>query len=192
METALDFSALYTRLRDPDLVHLARYCETLRRGHDLPRWHDFRPGDVSYMLGRLFVVDVLDGGADYFFRLCGVYLSEIYGVDIAAHRVSELPPGAFSDTVRRNYDQVVSSQRPLCERGEFRWSAEQRIGVERLLIPFADDQGRLHTILGGVQCDVPLDILVLFRGKGEGLFLPHVEPLPGNATGIKSPVDVAG
>lgn len=188
METALDFAALYTRLRDPDLVRLARYCETLGRGVPLPRWRDFRPGDVSFLLGRLFVVDVLNDGADYFFRLCGGYLAEIYGVDVAAHRVGDLPPGPLTDTIRRNYDQVVATQRPLCEHGAFHWPMDHRIGVERLLIPFADDLGRLHTILGGVQCDVPLDVLVLYRGKGAGEYVP--EPSP--SSGTKVPFFVAG
>lgn len=170
----MDFSALYRSLQDPDLIRLARYCEELSAGHPFPHWHDFRPSHAGYLLGRLYVIEVLDNGADYFFKLSGIYMKEIYGVEIVDRPLSSLPAGPLKDTMRRNYTAVVASGNPVCEMGELVWPDERRIGVERMLIPFANEAGSLHTILGAVQCDVPLEILQLFRGNGPGRFVPHI------------------
>ncbi|MGB8601266.1 MAG: PAS domain-containing protein [Rhizomicrobium sp.] len=170
----MDFSALYRSLQDPDLIRLARYCEELTAAKPLPCWHDFRPSHATYLLGQLYVIELIDGGADYFFKLSGSYMKEIYGIEIVDRPLSSLPDGALKDTMRRNYAAVVASGNPVCGAGELVWPDERRIGVERMLIPFADEQGSLHTILGAVQCDVPLEILQLFRGNGPGRFIPHI------------------
>lgn len=191
----MDFSALYRRLQDPDLVRLARYCEELTAAKPLPYWHDFRPGHATYLLGQLYVIELVGDGTDYFFKLSGSYMKEIYGVEIVGLTLSHLPDGALKDTMRRNYNAVVASGNPLCESGELVWPDERRIGVERMLIPFANEQGSLHTILGAVQCDVPLEILQLFRGNGPGRFIPHIEggrsTTPASAAPCSGDVPVA-
>lgn len=168
----MECSVLYDTLKFPELVQLAQYCEALSNGLRLPRWSDFRPSQITYLLGRLYVVEVLSGGADYFFRLSGVYMKEIYGSDLAHCTLSSLPDTPLKVALRRNYDEVVASGQPVCAAGTLVWQEGSRIEIERLLVPFAGENGQLHIILGAVQCDAPLEMIQLYRGNGPGLFVP--------------------
>jgi hypothetical protein len=160
------------------LIRLAKHWETLAGGREMPHWREFRPGDVSWLLGRLYLVDVIDGGADYRIRLSGTLLKEIYGEDREGQRFDLLPDGALTRTLRENFAQVVLTRRPLYETGRLSWPDGSCIGIERLLLPFSGEGDRLCTILGAVQCDVPLDSLVLYRGVGPADYTPLHAPEP--------------
>jgi hypothetical protein len=175
MEWSMDFAEVYRNATNPDLIRLAQYCETLAGPNAMPRRHDFRPQDVSWILGFLYVVEVIDGGADYRFRLGGVWLKEVYGAELECLRVSEFKEGDFKKTLRANYDAVIQSRKPIYARGLLLWSGGHSIKVERLMVPFVDDDGLPRMILGAVMSDVPPELLGLYRGKGLADFIP--EPL---------------
>jgi hypothetical protein len=148
-----------------DLRRLARTCEALAGGRKMARWREFRPVQVRWMIGRLFVIEVLDGGVDYFFRLGGTVLDEIYGTDLNQKRLSEAENGPLRAALRTGYDTVVASGEPLFGRAVLHWQKGQDIHIQRLLIPFAGDEERVQMILGGVYSDVPAEMLVLYRDK---------------------------
>lgn len=174
----MDFALLYRHSTNRDLTRLAQHCEALAGEGEMPRWHDFRPNDVSWMLGRIYLVDVIDGGADYAFRLSGMLMKEIYGVDLYGRRLSELEDDGFKRALRGNYDTVIATRKPLYRRCLLRWPQNREINVERLLIPFCDDEGTPAIILGAVHCDAPLEIVALYRGSGpvELVQVPLAEP----------------
>jgi hypothetical protein len=181
MERPMDFAGIVDRKSvNNGLVRLARHCEQLASGREMPHWRDFRPNAVSWMIRRLYLAEVIDGGADYFFKLNGSLMKEIYGTEIENQRLSALPDCGLKRTLRANYDTVVASHKPLYQRGELRWSEGQRIHVERLLVPFCDERDAPVMLLGAVACDAPLEIIALYRGSGAAEFvpLPLEEPAP--------------
>lgn len=170
----MDFSAFYAQGASDDLVRFAKYCETLAEGANLPRRSRFRPRDVAFLLGRIYLVDVIDGGSDFFVRLSGLYMKELYGDDFEGRHLSDLPDTSLTQTLRQNYTAILATRAPLYRQGILRWP-HYRIHVERLLVPFADDEGALSTIVGAVAADVPLESLALYRGNGPAIY-ETVEP----------------
>lgn len=168
----MDFASVYGRLVDPDLIDLAHYCETLAGGQDLAPWKSFRPEAVPAMMGRLYVAEVVDGGADYFIRLSGMLMREIYGSDLEGLKVSVIADAGLRRILKKNFDAIVECREPLLCHGRLCWPDGHCIAVNRLLIPFAGPDGQLRIILGAIHCDAPLDLLVLFRGKGPAVFTP--------------------
>lgn len=162
----MNFSVLDERCAHPDLKELGAYCERIADGRPLPRREDFRLADVRWMAGRLYMVDVLEGGADYFFRLFGVFWQEILGVDLTGQRLSGLEVFGFLSSVRPDYDKVVASRQPLFHPGQLVWPNRRTIHYERLLIPLSRGDGQVSLILGAAQCDMDLNDLSLFRGTG--------------------------
>lgn len=146
-----------------DLVRLARHCAELAGDKALADWHQFHPKNVPWMLGRLYVIEVLDGGADFFFRLSGVLMKEIYGTELENVRLSQLNNGAMRDALKTNYHKIVVTGEPVFQKAVLRWRVGFDIHVQRLLIPFTGPGGGVHTILGGIFSDVPDDMLVLYR-----------------------------
>ena len=162
----MDFTKIYKRSARADILRLARYCDALAGTRPMPHRQDFRPTDVTWLLGYIYLIDVLDGGADYCFRLFGTFWEKMYGADLTGQRLSEIEMGGHLDVLRGDYDKVVSTRAPLFHPGKLVWPNQKSIKYERLLIPFSGDDGQVSLILAAVGCDVALGELVLHKGKG--------------------------
>ena len=162
----MDFTGVYKVSARADILRLARHCDALAGTRPMPHRQDLHPADVTWLLGRLYLIDVLDGGADYSFRLFGIFWEKMYGMDLTGQRLSEIETTGRLAALRGDYDTVVASSEPLFHPGRLVWPNKKSIHFERLLIPFSDDNGRVSLILTAAGCDVSLDDLVLHRGKG--------------------------
>jgi hypothetical protein len=117
------------------------------------------------------LVDVLRDEDDYYFSLFGDLMKKMYGADFTNLRLSSVGNANLRNLLRATYNAVVATQTPLYLRGKYCWPT-QEIDVERLLVPLADDNDRLVSILGVVYTDVPEEHLVQFAGNGPALFIP--------------------
>ncbi|MDE2182471.1 MAG: PAS domain-containing protein [Alphaproteobacteria bacterium] len=171
----MDFASVYEGAAHDDLVRFAQYCQALAGDRPMPLRRQFRPGDVRWLLGRLYVVDVIDAGKDFHFRVAGLLMKEIYGVDFEGRRLSEFPETGLSKALRANYDRIMQTKAALFQRAALCWP-EHQINLQRLLVPFAGDDGALCSIVVGVHVDVPLESVVIFRGEGPGAFQPSESP----------------
>ena len=165
----MDLTVLDGKPIHDDLQRLARYCVSLPQTNALPTWRDFRPAEANGMLDRLAVIDVLDGGADYYYRLSGGLLPQIFGGDLYGKRLSEAPGEDLKRDIKRVYDEVVKSRQPLWHTGNLHWPDGNAFRIEYILIPFTRDGAGADVILSGAACDVAHDELVLYRGKGIGV-----------------------
>ena len=165
----MDFAAVYKASARADILRLARHCDALAGTHEMPLRRDLRPADVTWLLGRIYLIDVLDGGADYCFRLFGIFWEKMYGSDLTGQRLSEIEAAGRLTALRGDYDTVLAARAPFFHPGKLVWPNQKSIHYERLLIPFSDDSGQVSLILAAAGCDVSLDDLVLHRGRGQEL-----------------------
>ena len=162
----MDFSSLYAASSRVDLMLIGKHFENLSAGALMPRRRGFRPAAVSRMLGKIYLIDVLDGGTDYRFRLFGTFWEKLYGFDITDQKLSELESAGHLTTLRGDYDTVVSTRKPLFHAGKLVWPGGKSVRYERLLVPLSDDDEGVSQILVAAGCDVALDDLTLHKGKG--------------------------
>ena len=162
----MDFSAVYKVSARADILRLARHCDALAGTRPMPHRQDLHPAEVTWLLGRLYLIDVLDGGADYSFPLFGVFWEKMYGTDLTGQRLSELEAAGRLTALRGDYDTVVSAREPFFHPGRLVWPNKKSIHYERLFVPFSGDDGQVSLILAAAGCDVSLDDLVLHKGKG--------------------------
>jgi hypothetical protein len=162
----MDFAAICEASTRADMVRLARYCAALAGPADMPNRRDFRPADVAWLLGRIYLIDVLDSGVDYCFRLFGTFWEKMYGTDLTGKLLSEIEATGNLTALRGDYDKVVAARTPFFHPGKLVWPNQISINYERLLVPFSGDDSQVSLILVAVGCDVSLDDLVYFRGKG--------------------------
>jgi hypothetical protein len=162
----MDFAAVYEGSSRADIARLAKHCEALAGTRQMPHRQDLRPSELTWLLGRIYLIDVLDGGADYRFRLFGIFWEKMYGADLTGQRLSELEAAGRLAALRGGYDTVMKTRLPLFQPGKLIWPNEKSIGYERLLIPFSDDDGQVSLIMGAAGCDVSHGDLVLHKGKG--------------------------
>ena len=162
----MDFAAVYKVPARVEIIRLAKHCETLAGTRQMPHRQDLRPVDMTWLLGRLYLVDVLDSGADYCFRLFGIFWEKMYGFDLTGQRLSEIEATGRLAALRGDYDTVVAAREPFFHPGRLVWPNKRSIHYERLFVPFSGDDGQVSLILAAAGCDVSLDDLVLHRGNG--------------------------
>jgi hypothetical protein len=137
----------------------------------MPHRSEFSASRFRWMVGRMYLIDVLDGGGDYRLRLWGDFLQVVYGLaDQTGQRMSELDGKTKRDRLHRSpaalRHVIVASKAPLFQPGAAVWPNGACIQYQRLMLPFADDEGRVSLILGAVASNVSNEDLVFFRGLG--------------------------
>ena len=122
------------------LIHdLRRYWEEKRGQARLPAKRAFDPLDQPQALGLLMVLERLEDG-DYLYRLHGLKAAEKFGRDLTGHRLREVAGDAAPFFVSK-YDRCLELGCPL-------YALHQPVQMrtvavlERLLMPFADDDGQ--------------------------------------------------
>jgi hypothetical protein len=127
-----------------------------------PTIRDIDPIEMRPALGFIVLTDVIEGGADFRFRLYGSGVAAVSGFDLTGKRLSEHPApdyvGAFYlalyRAAYRRAEPVFTSHRPPLALHTHAW--------HRLMLPLADDTGEVVRFLSG---NVPI------RSNGEPVLL---------------------
>ena len=150
----LVFSPQTDLVGDPTLEILHLYWLQLcakARPHmtDLPLAASFDPLEVTSALPFSMLLDVVDGGADFRYRVYGREIAERFGQDISGRKISEMPVmahiGAFFLAVYRVSMQkrcaVLSEHAPAPAASVTHW--------RRLIMPLVDEQGSVTRFVVG-------------------------------------------
>jgi hypothetical protein len=150
----------------PDFERLLGCWHRLAGTTALPRAADFHPGDARWLVGRIYLVDVLDGGADFRCRLFGLFWQTVYGIDMTGRRLSELETAGQFTNVREGYSKVVETRQPLLQTAKLIWPGGKEIEYARFLVPFGDAQLNVSRILVAGDCGMALEDLIMLCGIG--------------------------
>ncbi len=107
----------------PALADLLAYWERKRAGRIAPRRIDIDPVEMREHLPNIFLLDVLENGADFRYRLLGTSIVDGMGRDSTGKRLSELygrETPAFK-SLHGLWATVVTSKRPVFARGTIFW-----------------------------------------------------------------------
>jgi hypothetical protein len=134
----------------PQIAELAAYWEEKRAGRMAPRRADIDPTEIPHHLRHIFMVDVIDEGADFRYRLMGTAITEGMGRDSTGKVLSELyrdQPDAF-DKIAGSLRQVIADRRPLFSRGQLFWLPHRAYRrFAGLGMPLSDDGTTVNIIL---------------------------------------------
>ena len=130
------------------LRFLAMHWQTLA-AEGLPHLREIDPFKLRQALGYLMVLEPVEGGRDFRYRLYGSTLARISGLEMTGRKASEHPASAyvaeFSIAINRAAltagMPIYSTRRPVGAELAMRW--------HRLTLPFVDDSGRPARILAG-------------------------------------------
>ncbi len=102
-------------LRSPKVRLGFEYWRTLRGARPFPERDEIKPRDIAAILSHMVLVKLIDGGADYQFRIVGDHASRGYGVDLTNRTLSEV--ATLLPRASRNwsniFNQVVASRAAL-------------------------------------------------------------------------------
>lgn len=141
----------------PELVRLHAYWNDRRGARFAPARADIDPADLAPLLPDLMLMDVVDGGRDFRFRLIGTRIVEGLGRDSTGRLFSDLyrDAPAARERLAGRFQQVLRSRRPVFGRGRIYWVADRgHKSFESAHLPLSGD---------GAGIDIVLMALILNR-----------------------------
>jgi len=143
-------------MRSPQIRFVLEHWRALSQGAAAPPVVALDPGGLRPALGYLMLVEPLDGGADFRYRLYGSLIATVSGRDMTGKLVSQYPAGTHVvDFSLAGYRAVYRRKEPLYT---FRRPARAEFtrAWERLVLPFLAAGGEVGRFL---VANVPSDDL---------------------------------
>lgn len=135
-------------IHDERLRELWAYWASKRQGARLPARRLINPLEMQPWLGNLLLMDVIDAGADFRYRLHGTNLVELFGADLTGRTVTSLK-------LEMVHQLLEEARRPLSTRAfvyiEQSVVAEKNfIGIAKLILPLAANGVDIDMLLVGI------------------------------------------
>jgi len=136
-------------LDPPELKFLLSYWTGLKVGGDPPRHASIDPSDMWSALGFIMILEAIEGGADFRYRLYGSKIADRSKIDMTGKRLSEF---AIHPTTRAffmaGYRAVMNRREPL--KTFHAHAPEIAItSTTRLILPLANADGAVTRFLVG-------------------------------------------
>jgi len=131
-----------------DLRRFVGYWIAKAAGRAMPSFGDIDAVEIPWALSRVYVLRVVDGGADFVYRLAGEAINLRYQGAIAGKRVSDLlAPSAAADVIGR-WRRVVETPAAYYVDSEHPTTSGLRIRGLRTALPLGPTGGPVDHIIG--------------------------------------------
>jgi hypothetical protein len=134
--------------RDPMLEGALAYWRRLVPGGALPRRRDIDPAQIPRLLPHLQLIDVVDAGARFRYRLVGTALVAAFGKEYTGKYLDELFGGDRLAYASRVYSTVCSERRAVFLRNRYSTTRDLHMIANRLYMPLSDDGATVNVIFG--------------------------------------------
>jgi hypothetical protein len=131
----------------PGLRDFYGYWLSKRGGKRVPARADIDPVEIHRFLPNIFMIDVIEGGARFRYRLVGTAIGDAVG-DYSGRYVDEALPPAQYETYRQRYLRILNELAVLYEVARIVWRERPAVLFRRLLLPLSNDQVRANILLG--------------------------------------------
>ena len=130
------------------LAALAQLWSRKASGKRLPAREDFDATELRPWLGQLMLLDVVDDGRDFRYRLHGTSLVELFGGDLTGRSVGEFDTERRS-TLMAEYRRSLETRSPQYVPSKV-LAHKQHMHVAKLVLPLASDGARIDKLMVSV------------------------------------------
>jgi hypothetical protein len=127
--------------RFPDLVFALDYWTAKRNGRFAAARSDIDPLDITAILPRIMLADVVHDGAgriDFRYRLSGTGIGRIHGSELTGQGPLDLKPAPYGALIDSHYRQAIEQRRPLTHVITLRTN-KKICGYARIILPLSSD-----------------------------------------------------
>jgi hypothetical protein len=118
----------------------------------MPSKRDIDPVDMPrQILPHLQIIDVVDGGVRFRYRLIGTALVEAYGRDYTGSHVDTMVSGARLDFILQAYRTVCELKAPVFCHNRYLTVRNTDLLATRIYMPLSDDGAEVQFILGALS-----------------------------------------
>lgn len=117
-----------------------------------PKREEMTPALLKSALPWIWMIDVVDGGKDFRFRIAGDRIIQFMGRRYAGHLVSEFADKPFFGQMRTILVEAMTRKTPMMA-GPGRTALEGReyLEVEVLVLPLSEDGQNVTTLFGAMD-----------------------------------------
>lgn len=153
--------AVYDFRSDPILREALAYWNEKRGARAMPTRRDIDAAEVpKHLLPHLQLIEVVDGGERFYFRLVGTAIVEAFGSEFTGKYADEIVRAGRIAYFHQWYRKVIETQRPVLIRSRYLTSKSIDMIANRLLMPLSQDGEQVNMILGALTFE--------FMGAGAG------------------------
>lgn len=139
----------YNYRDDPVLGPALTYWAAKRGGRPMPRKRDIDPTEMpAKIVPNLQLIDVIDGGARFRYRLIGTATVDAYGEDFTGRYPDEMFPADLRDFIHGIYRQVCVEQAPVFLSNRYITAKGFELASKRIYMPLSDDGAKADHIFG--------------------------------------------
>lgn len=155
-ETVLEFFPLDS-VETPALRAAAEYWQRLRGARRFPSRNELNPSGFASAMRHMALVRVIDGGADFEYRIVGDSLASSFSVPLHNRKLGELRTSAASTVavIGGVYRRCLGDREPLVMRGVTGRNARTSMFThfEALVLPLGEAE--IDHLLTFMYCDAP-------------------------------------
>ncbi|MEQ8348664.1 MAG: PAS domain-containing protein [Sneathiellaceae bacterium] len=144
----LAWSPGMAELDEPVLRTLLAYWTQLPRGPRAPLSAGLAPRGMKGALSHVMLMDALDGGRDFRYRVYGSAIAARSGRDITGRTVTEVPLVPLLEFFLASYRACAARAEPLFVRHAPPVQVHI-VSWDRLILPLDDGTGAIHRLLVG-------------------------------------------
>ncbi|HWB49396.1 MAG TPA: PAS domain-containing protein [Stellaceae bacterium] len=137
----------------PKLRRLYDYWDGKRQGRKMPARADLDPLDMTFIVGNVILVDIVDRSPPRFrIRLHGTNLVQRAGYELTGKMLDELPVTEYRKLAVQSFTQVATTAEVLHGRRDRIFDG--RIArYETVIMPLSDDGERVDRLIIGLIYD---------------------------------------
>ena len=154
----------------PDILSAMRDYWLAKRGaRAMPSRNDISPAHLKSQLPHILLADVIDGGADFRYRLIGTELRQFFYAEPSGRLMSDVLTPFGETTVQAtlaSYRGVMERRAPIRFTGAGSWYGQDPKLFDAYLAPLSDDGATANMILG----------TFVFEWDREHQFRPPLDP----------------
>ena len=176
----------YSYRDDPILGPALAYWQRIRAGRTMPLKRDLDPVDIpARLLPHLQIIDVVDGGRRFRYRLIGTSLVESYGKDYTGTHADELVSGERRRFIHSVYQTVCTIKAPVFSHNCYHTVRHTDLFANRIYMPLSHQGYEVGFILGALSFTFADHLHAGCWGSGEleatGQYVEPVELDPAAA-----------
>ncbi len=131
----------------PTLRDLYRYWQRLRVNGALPHHHAINPADFVPHLGLVNLIDVVDGGRDFRFRLIGSIVDHVLQRSYTGTTVSDYPRRSGREHLMAIFTSATLERQPYVGCGKVTSVNFKEVTYWSVALPLRDDEASVSTLL---------------------------------------------
>lgn len=124
-----------------------RYWNAIRGQRPAPRREDFDPADIPQFLANVVLLEVVDGGSDFRFRVVGEAVRRASFGNHTGSLLTTLPHIAQDGPLLEALRDAVSSRAPVRNPVPYEGPRKEIVLSDHLALPFVGEDGEVSHLL---------------------------------------------